>query len=250
MFYPTAAGYPLRPLNEKCLSVIVSTLLQHESLEPDQLWDKLPHYVPPRDKKYIICEFKALMYLLSAPPSDYFGEVPQDEAEEKMTSASESSVTVQMITLTEDSDGEGSFDQNHRSGFQSGLFSMSQYKSEGIPAAHYLEAQAEEIMDKLDKEEPLLPSEFSNAPPTTPTTAPPMGQLSSVPNMLLPESPPFENLDFFSSDKSLSLVSSYENGLNKQISRGTEEPNSLAVEGKVETEYPEQQITHEFRVVS
>jgi hypothetical protein len=158
----------------------------------------------------------------------------------------------------------GGSDQYYGSALQSGLFSFSQYESlnisEDSPVARYIEARAEEIVKKLEQEEPLLPSETPNAVPPTSLAVPPtsLGRPSSLlrsntapiedyqVNMLSPiaESPPFGPPHLMGGDKSLSLMSSYEqDGLSKA-------PNSLAVEGKVDMEYPDQQVMHKFRDVS
>ena len=50
-----------KSLNQVCLSVITSALLEHRrSLEPDQLHVRLPDYVPPRDKQLVIYKYKML----------------------------------------------------------------------------------------------------------------------------------------------------------------------------------------------
>ena len=57
----------IKSLKEMSMSIITSALLQQRSLEPDQLQDRLPGYVPPRDKQAITNRLKALLDPQSSP---------------------------------------------------------------------------------------------------------------------------------------------------------------------------------------
>lgn len=171
----------------------------------------------------------------------------------------------------------GASDQYYGStGHQSGLFlSFSQIESgnfsEDSPVSRYIGARADEIVSKLDREEPLLAPEVPNAAPPTSLGRPGSLRATCTPNedyqILNVLSPIAERSEDLSpsfgiphllgghqSMQSLSLMSSYEqDGINKPASRMAPSmggPNSLVVEEDDQTVFPEQQVMHQFRNVS
>ena len=56
-------------LKEACMNTIMCSLLQHRSLNADQLQDRLPHYVPPALRNVLTHRFKARRLCLHSFPA-------------------------------------------------------------------------------------------------------------------------------------------------------------------------------------
>ena len=67
LFIPTCLG--TESLKERSTSVIMSALLQQKSLELSHLYARLPCYVPPTVKRYIIHQYVAITHQTHCPVS-------------------------------------------------------------------------------------------------------------------------------------------------------------------------------------
>ena len=165
-------------------------------------------------------------------------------------------------------------------GYSSFLLSLNQLESgyfpEDSPTARFIGKRADEIIDRLDREEPLLPPEVTASAPPTSTGRPsslissfisqneeiPYQMAGGIQGMLSPIAERSEEIQspssaighhsLLSQQTHPSLMSSSLDGITDAASKATPLPglNSLLCKGDIETKFPRQEVLHKFRTVS
>lgn len=212
-----------------------------------------------------------------------FGYLPYDQAHHPLTGPAPQQHPHPTLQRRSSYSGMEQYYSNQQASM---LYSLSQFESAGqqdTATSRYIGARADEIVEKLDREEPLLPQQQQQPePPLNANSLPPssLGRPGSLRNSAAPppasEDPHYQPITMLSpiverseespislsapphlwggDMQSLSLMSSDMDGVVRQGSRTAPSMgglNSLCAEEDEELSmYPEQKVLYKFRDVS